>query len=84
LDNTHLTNLFYIRVNFLELGKGHTRQIFFEVIMSVKIEQTNEAMARFLVHRYEKIVGFPILGNDLSLSEETFQIIQSHDSEFLE
>jgi len=52
--------------------------------MSVKIEQTNEAMARFLVHRYEKIVGFSILGNDLSLSDETFQILQSHDSEFLE
>ena len=52
--------------------------------MSVTIEQTNEAMARFLVHRYEKIVGFPILGNELSLNDETLQIIQSHDSEFLE
>ncbi len=52
--------------------------------MNVTIEQTNEAMARFLVHRYEKIVGFPILGNELCLTEETFQIISSHDSEFLE
>ena len=52
--------------------------------MSVTIAQTNEAMARFLVHRYEKIVGFPILGNELSLNDETLQIIQSHDSEFLE
>ena len=52
--------------------------------MSITIEQTNEAMARFLVHRYEKIVGFPILGNELSMTDETFQILQSHDSEFLE
>ncbi len=52
--------------------------------MSFTIEQTNEAMARFLVHRYEKIVGFPILDKDLSLTEKTLQIIESHDSEFLE
>ena len=52
--------------------------------MSITIEQTNEAMARFLVHRYEKIVGFPILGNELSMTDETFQRLQSHDSEFLE
>ena len=52
--------------------------------MSFTIEQTNEAMARFLVHRYEKIVGFPILDSEIAMSEETFQKIQSHDSEFLE
>mgnify|MGYP001318017897 CR=1 FL=1 len=62
----------------------YKKNIFFGVIMSFTIEQTNEAMARFLVHRYEKIIGFPILGNELSLTEETFQKLQLHESEFLE
>tara|TARA_Y100000748_G_C15173962_1_gene362819 strand:+ start:202 stop:414 length:213 start_codon:yes stop_codon:yes gene_type:complete len=61
-----------------------TIKIFLGGNMNVTIEQTNEAMARFLVHRYEKIVGFPILGNEICLTEETFKIISSHDSEFLE
>jgi len=52
--------------------------------MSVTNEQTNEAMARFLVHRYEQIVGFPVLENELYLTENTLKIIHTHGSEFLE
>ena len=52
--------------------------------MSVTSEQTNEAMARFLVHRYEQIVGLPVLGNELYTTENTLEMIQTHGSEFLE
>tara|TARA_B100000029_G_C16757982_1_gene660717 strand:+ start:133 stop:291 length:159 start_codon:yes stop_codon:yes gene_type:complete len=52
--------------------------------MSVSSEQTNEAMARFLVHRYEQIVGFPILGTELYMNDNTLEMIQTHGSEFLE
>ena len=51
--------------------------------MSVTSEKTNEAMARFLVHRYEQIVGYSILNNENSLNENTIEMIQVYDSEFL-
>jgi len=51
--------------------------------MSVRSEQSNEAMARFLVSRYERAIGEPILASDIWLSGEMFEWMEMHDSEFL-
>ena len=51
--------------------------------MSVTSEQSNEAMARFLVSRYERVIGEPILGSDIWLTEDTLELIETQDSDFL-
>ena len=50
--------------------------------MSVTIEQSNEAMARFLVSRYERVIGEPILASETWLTGDMFEWIEMHDSEF--
>ena len=51
--------------------------------MSVTSEQSNEAMVRFLVSRYERVVGEPIMASDAWLSGDMFEWMEMHDSEFL-
>ena len=51
--------------------------------MSVTSEQSNEAMARFLVSRYERVIGEPILASDIWLSGDMFEWMEMHDSDFL-
>ena len=51
--------------------------------MSITSEQSNEAMARLLVSRYERVIGEPILASDIWLSGDMFEWMQMHDSEFL-
>ncbi|MBC8258134.1 MAG: hypothetical protein H8E38_03885 [SAR324 cluster bacterium] len=51
--------------------------------MDISNEQINEAMAKILVHRYEKAVGVPILESDILLTEDMFKRIETHDSAFL-
>ncbi len=51
--------------------------------MSITSEQSNEAMARFLVSRYERIVGEPILGKDIWLTGNMLERIEMLKSEFL-
>tara|TARA_B100000579_G_scaffold316581_1_gene266157 strand:+ start:548 stop:721 length:174 start_codon:yes stop_codon:yes gene_type:complete len=55
--------------------------------MSVSRDQINDAMARFLerggsIRRYERIVGEPILGSDIWLTEDTMELIETNDSDF--
>ncbi len=55
--------------------------------MSVSRDQINEAMTRFLdrgdsIRRYERVVGEPILGSDIWLTEDTLELIETNDSEF--
>ena len=56
--------------------------------MSVTRDQINNAMARFLerggsIRRYERIVDEPILGSDIWLTEDTLELIETNDSDFL-
>ena len=51
--------------------------------MSITSEQSNEAMARFLVSRYERIVGEPILEKDIWLTGNMLERIEMLESEFL-
>ena len=55
--------------------------------MSVSRDQINEAMTRFLerggsILRYERVVGEPILGSDIWLTEDTLELIETNDSDF--
>ena len=55
--------------------------------MSVSRDQINEAMARFMqrggsIRRYERVVGEPILGSDIWLTEDTLELIETNDSDF--
>ena len=56
--------------------------------MSITRDQINSAMTRFLdrggsIRRYERVVGEPILGSDIWLTEDTLELIETHDSDFL-
>ena len=56
--------------------------------MSVSRDQINAAMTRFLerggsICRYERVVGDPILGSDIWLTEDTLELIETNDSDFL-
>ena len=55
--------------------------------MSVSRDQINEAMTRFLerggpIRRYERVLGEPILGSDIWLTEDTLELIETNDSDF--
>ena len=55
--------------------------------MSVSRDQINQAMNRFLergcsIRRYERVVGEPILGSDIWLTEDTLELIETNDSDF--
>jgi len=54
--------------------------------MSVSRDQINEAMSRYLkrggaISRYERVVGEPILGSDIWLTEDTLELIETNDSD---
>ena len=56
--------------------------------MSISRDQINEAMARFMnrggsIRHYERVVGEPILGSDIWLTEDTLELIETQDSDFL-
>ena len=51
--------------------------------MSIISEQNHEAMARFLVSRYERVIGEPIIAIDIWQSEDVSVRIEMHDSDFL-
>ena len=50
--------------------------------MDISSDQHNEAMAKFLVSRYERIVGVTVMGKEPYQHESTLERIQTHDSEF--
>ncbi len=56
--------------------------------MSVSRDQVNDALARFIkrggsIRRYERVVGEPILGSDIWLTEDTLELIETNDSDLL-
>ena len=51
--------------------------------MSVSSEKINDAMARFLMNRYLRRVYVPVMGSELISSQNTFELIKTHDSDFL-
>ena len=50
--------------------------------MSVSSEKINDAMARFLMSRYERTVYVP-KKSELVFSQSTMELIKTHDSDFL-
>ena len=56
--------------------------------MSISRDQINEAMSRFKgrggsIRRFEKVVGEPILGSDIWLTEDTLELVETHDFDLL-
>ena len=56
--------------------------------MSVSRDQINEAMSRFRgrggsIRRFERVIGEPILGSDIWLTEDTMELVETHDCDLL-
>ncbi len=51
--------------------------------MSVSSDKINDAMARFLMSRYQRTVNVPIMKSELVFSQNTLELIKTHDSDFL-
>ena len=56
--------------------------------MSVSRDQINEAMSRFMcrggsIRRFERVVGEPVLGNDMWLTEDTMELVETQDCDLL-
>ena len=51
--------------------------------MNISTNRNNEAMARFLVSRYERVIGEPIIASDIWQSEDMSERIEMHNSDFL-
>ena len=56
--------------------------------MSISRDQINEAMSRFKgrggsIRRFERVVGEPVLGNDIWLTEDTMELVETHDCDLL-
>ena len=56
--------------------------------MSISRDQINDAMSRFLacggsIRRFERVVGEPILGSDIWLTEDTMELVETHDFDLL-
>ena len=56
--------------------------------MSISRDQINEAMSRFInrggsIRRFEKVVGEPILGSDIWLTEDTLELVETNDFDLL-
>jgi hypothetical protein len=56
--------------------------------MSISRDQINEAMSRFMgcggsIRRFERVVGEPILGSDIWLTEDTMELVETNDFDLL-
>ena len=51
--------------------------------MTVSSEKINDAMALFLMSRYQRTVYVPVFGRELVSSQNTMELIKTHDSDFL-
>ena len=56
--------------------------------MKISRDQVNDAMARFKnrggsIQRFERLVGEPILGSDIWMTEDTLDLIETKESDFL-
>ena len=56
--------------------------------MSISRDQINDAMSRFTgrggsIRRFERVIGEPILGSDIWLTEDTMELVETHDCDLL-
>jgi len=56
--------------------------------MKVTRDQINDAIARFKdrggsINRIDRVLGEPIFGNEFLLTEDTLELIETKDSDFL-
>ena len=56
--------------------------------MKVTRDQINDAIARFKdrggsIKRFDRIVGEPVLGNEFLITEDTLELIETKESDFL-
>ena len=56
--------------------------------MSISRDQINEAMSIFTgrggsIRRFERVIGEPILGSDIWLTEDTMELVETHDCDLL-
>ncbi len=56
--------------------------------MKVSRDQINDAIARFMdkggsIKRFDRIVGEPVLGNEFLITEDTLELIETKESDFL-
>ena len=56
--------------------------------MKVTRDQINDAIARFMdkggsIKRFDRIVGEPVLGNEFLITEDTLELIETKESDFL-
>ena len=51
--------------------------------MGISSEKINDAMARFLMSRYQRTVFVPLLRSEVVFSQNTMELIKTHDSDFL-
>jgi len=71
-----LYNFLWFKVDLPQ--RGHRRKK-----MSVSSDKINDAMARFLMSRYQRTVYAPVMGSKLVFPQNTMEIIKTHDSDFL-
>ena len=56
--------------------------------MKVTRDQINDAIARFMdrggsIKRIDRIVGEPVFGNEFLITEDTLELIETKESDFL-
>tara|TARA_B100000700_G_scaffold293330_1_gene354252 strand:+ start:372 stop:545 length:174 start_codon:yes stop_codon:yes gene_type:complete len=56
--------------------------------MKVTRDQINDAIARFMdrggsIKRFDRIVGEPVLGNEFLITEDTLELVETKESDFL-
>ena len=56
--------------------------------MKVTRDQINNAIARFMdrggsIKRFDRIVGEPVLGNEFLITEDTLELVETKESDFL-
>ena len=56
--------------------------------MKVTRDQINDAVTRFKdrggsIRRFERVIGEPVLGNEFLITEDTLELIETNESDFL-
>jgi len=56
--------------------------------MKISRDQINDAVARFKdrggsIKRFDRVIGEPIFGNEFLLTEDTLELIETKESDFL-
>tara|TARA_B100000686_G_C16469728_1_gene801459 strand:+ start:53 stop:226 length:174 start_codon:yes stop_codon:yes gene_type:complete len=56
--------------------------------MKITRDQINDAVTRFKdrggsIRRFERVIGEPVLGNEFLITEDTLELIETNESDFL-